>query len=73
MRYALPQKIGTGEGKVKIYFRVGAVYKNVRLNVRCGDKIIYTRKCQILAPGEMGSVEIDKKDGAGDVTVGLEA
>ena len=73
VRYALPQKIGTGEGKVKIYFRVGAVYKNVRLNVRCGDKIIYTRKCQILAPGEMGSVEIDKKDVTGDVTVGLEA
>lgn len=73
VRYALPQKIGTGEGKVKIYFRVCAVYKNVRLNVRCGDKIIYTRKCQILAPGEMGSVEIDKKDVTGDVTVGLEA
>ena len=49
------------------------MYKNVRLNVRCGDKIIYTRKCQILAPGEMGSVEIDKKDVTGDVTVGLEA
>lgn len=72
VRYALPQKVGTDEGKVKIYFRVGNVYKNVRLNVTSGDRVIATRKCQILAPGEMGSIEIDKSQISGDVTLGLE-
>lgn len=72
VRYALPQYLHRGGGKVKIYFRVGAVYKNKRLVVSCGDKILNSKKYAVLAPGEMESVEIDKSAVNGDVALRLE-
>lgn len=72
VRYALPQKLNAGDGKVTLFFRVGNVYKNCRLIVKSGDSVIFSRRYQVLAPGEMGSVEIDKSNLTDDVTVSLE-
>lgn len=72
VRYALPQRVSAGEGKVKIFFRVGDVYKNCRLIAESGDKVLVNKKCLVLAPGEMGSVIIDKSQIHGDITLRLE-
>ncbi len=72
VRYALPQRISKGEGKVQIFFRVGDVYKNCKLVVKSGDNTLVSKKCMVLAPGEMGNVVIDKSAIVGDVTVRLE-
>lgn len=72
VRYALPQKIHRGEGKVQIFFRTGDVYKNCRLIVESGEEVLLSKKCQVLAPGEMGSVIVDKAKIAGDIVVRLE-
>ena len=72
VRYALPQSVYAGEGKVKIYFRVGDVFKNARLNVKCGDEVIYTKKKMIFTPGEMESIELDKSKITGDIELSLE-
>lgn len=72
VRYALPQRIHTGEdGDVQIFLRVGDVYKNKRLVVECDGKEIYSRKTMILAPGEMESVKVKRADLSGDVVVRL--
>lgn len=72
VRYALPQRIYKGEGKQTLFFRVGDVYKNCRLVVESGGAILANKKCMVLAPGEMGSVEIDTSAIKGDVIVRLE-
>ena len=72
VRYALPQTVYGGEGKVKIYFRVGDVYKGARLNVKCNGEVIYTKKALIFTPGEMESVELDKAKINGDIVLSLE-
>lgn len=71
VRYALPQKISRGEGKVQIFFRVGKVYKDVRLSVTTGEKMLINKKYMIMSPGEMENVVIDKADIAGDITLRL--
>ncbi len=72
VRYALPQRIHKGEGKVQIFFRTGDVYKNCKLIVESGENVLIAKKCQVLAPGEMGSVIIDKAKITGDIVVRLE-
>ena len=57
VRYTVPQVI-TDLTEVTLYFRVGSVYKNVRVKVTAGDKVILTRKRPKVAPGEMESVTI---------------
>ena len=61
-----------GEGKVQIFFRVGDVYKNCKLVVESGGNILASKKCMVLAPGEMGNVVIDKSQVTDDITVRLE-
>ena len=72
VRYALPQRISKGEGKVQLFFRVGDVYKNCKLVVESNGKTLLSKKCMVLAPGEMGNVIIDKSAVEGDVIVRLE-
>ncbi len=72
VRYALPQRVNRGEGKVRLFFRVDNVYKGARLVVESGEKTLVGRKFQVLAPGEMGSVDIEKSDICGDIVVRLE-
>ena len=73
VRYALPQVVYGGKGTDRIYFRVGAEYKNAKLVVRSGDEVVLTKKYMIVAPGEMQHIELDKEKIKGDITLGLEA
>ena len=81
VRYTVPVKIRPEaldpEGKVTIRFRVGAVYQNKRIVIYAGDKQIFTKKRNVLAPGEMETVNLKSKllldcPEANDITVTLE-
>ena len=59
VRYIVPQRINKETDKdVKLYFRVGQVFKNVKLVVKCGDEIIMSKNKKKMAPGEMENVLI---------------
>lgn len=63
VRYTVPQNINcAAQDDVKIYFRVRDVYKNARLTVTSGDKVIYSKKKAKLAPGEMENITIKNED-----------
>ena len=81
VRYTVPVAIRPAaidpEGTVTIRFRVGAVYTNKRIVVYAGDKQIFSRKRNVLAPGEMETVNLKSKllldcPDANDITVKLE-
>ena len=72
VRYALPHYAYEGTGKVRIYFRVGEVYKNVTLVATSGGERIFSKRYMILAPGEMGFVLLDKGKLKDSVTLSLE-
>lgn len=57
IRYTVPQRI-TENKDTTVYFRVSNVFKNVKINVLCGDKVILSRKKQRVAPGEMESIKL---------------
>ena len=69
VRYALPQKVHQGEGKVKIYFRVDKVYRGRTVVVQCGGEVIKKKKTLVMAPGEMQNVEVDKALIKGDLSI----
>ena len=69
VRYALPQKVHQGEGKVKIYFRVDKVYRGRTVVVQCGGEVIKKKKTLVMAPGEMQNVEVDKTLIKGDLSI----
>ena len=57
VRYIVPQKINIkNDGDIKLYFRVGQVYKNARIVVKYNGEDIISRKRPRLAPGEMEDV-----------------
>ncbi len=59
VRYVVPQKVNIHHGAdVKLYFRVGRVYKNAKVVVKYDGKEILSRKRPRLAPGEMEDVLI---------------
>ena len=59
VRYIVPQKVNIkNEGDVKLYFRVGQVYKNAKTIVKYNGEEIISKKRPRLAPGEMESVII---------------
>ncbi len=60
IRYTVPQKITRNED-VTVYFRVSDVYRNVTVKVYSKDKVIFSKKRQKVAPGEMESVTIKKE------------
>ena len=59
VRYTVPQRI-VGEADVTVYFRVADVYRDVKITVRDGDRVIVSKKKQKVAPGEMETVKITK-------------
>ena len=59
VRYTVPKKI-TEARDTKVYFRVADVYRDKRIVVRDGDRVLINRKKQKLAPGEMESVTLTK-------------
>ncbi len=71
VRYVVPQNIKSNTDiDVKLYFRVTDVYRNAKVVVTCGDKVLYSKKKPKLCPGEMEYVvikadtihELDKKE-----------
>ena len=55
VRYTVPQRITSTE-KTKVYFRVANVYRDVKVVVKEGDRVLLERKKQKVAPGEMETV-----------------
>lgn len=77
VRYTVPQKITRSQipCETKIYFRVGSVYKNVKLTVKdSSGKIIVSKKKPVLCPGNMEyiTVKTDMIQNTDYITVGLE-
>ena len=72
VRYALPQRISATEGKLDIYFRVGSVATGASVQVVVGGEVVYSRKKQIMTPGEMEKITLDAAKITGDVTVRLD-
>lgn len=59
VRYIVPQKVNVkNDGDVKLYFRVGQVYKNAKTVVKYNGEVIISKKRPRLAPGEMENVII---------------
>lgn len=55
IRYTVPQRISSAE-KTKVYFRVSNVYRDVKITVKAGDRVLLEKKKQKVAPGEMETV-----------------
>lgn len=49
-----------------------AAYRNPSVQVLCGDKVLYSRKKQIMTPGEMEKMTLDQGLITGDITVRLD-
>ena len=62
VRYTVPATIRPDaldpEGSVTIRFRVSGVFTNKRVVVYAGEKRIFSRRRNVLAPGEMEAVEL---------------
>lgn len=75
IRYTVPQVINTVEDTT-VYFRVANVYRDMRIVVRDGDKIIVDKKKIKLAPAEMESVTVTadmlKSVSSGELSFSLE-
>ena len=61
IRYTVPQII-TAKKDVTVYFRVSDVYKNVKINVTDGEKLVLSKKKRAVAPGEMESITLKAED-----------
>ena len=57
VRYTVPQTL-TEIKNTRVYFRVSDVFRDKKITVSAGDKILYEKKKQKLAPGEMETVEL---------------
>lgn len=77
VRYIVPQKVNINCGSdVKLYFRVGQVFKNAKVVVKYNGNEILSRKRPRLAPGEMEDVLLKsdvlagfEKDGVIEISV----
>ena len=59
VRYLVPQRVNVkNPNDVKLYFRVGKIFKNARVILECDGKTISSKKKVKLAPGEMENVVI---------------
>ncbi len=77
VRYTVPQKIDVYEGdsEIKVYFRVGAIRKNIKIVVRCGENVLLSNKKRKVAPGEMEFVKIKPEmldSVQSEITIGIE-
>ena len=63
VRYIVPQKVNLNAGEdVKLYFRVGKVYKGASVVVKYNGYEIMRRKRPRLAPGEMENVVLKESE-----------
>ena len=59
VRYLVPQRVNIKNGNdVKLYFRVGKIFKNAKVVLECDGEVISSKKKVKLAPGEMENVTI---------------
>lgn len=59
VRYLVPQRVNIKNGNdIKLYFRVGRIFKNAKVVLECDREIISSKKKVKLAPGEMENVII---------------
>ena len=59
VRYLVPQRVNVkNPNDVKLYFRVGKIFKNARVVLECDGNVISSKKKVKLAPGEMEDVII---------------
>ena len=79
-RYTVPSSIDLNkmEDRLTVRFRVGAVFKDSYISVYFNDERVMHRKKQVMAPGEMEQVILQKKklaefDGLKTITVKIEA
>lgn len=63
VRYTVPEIVHPQnmDDVVTVRFRVGAIYKNCYISVYFDDERVQHRKRQILAPGEMEEVKLEKE------------
>ena len=66
IRYTVPQRI-SAKGDVSVYFRVGNIYRNSKITVKDGKRVILSKKKEKLAPGEMECVKLTAAE-IGDAT-----
>ena len=75
VRYTVPQRI-TRAADTTVYFRVADVYRDKKVVVRSGDKVLISKKKQKLAPGEMETVSLSeamlREISDGVIEIGLE-
>ena len=57
VRYTVPQRL-TEAKDTDIYFRVSDVFRDMRIVVRAGERVLLDKKKQKLAPGEMETVRL---------------
>ncbi len=76
VRYTVPAKIRgcSGAENVTLRFRVDRVYADRKIAVYADDRLIFSKKRPVMAPGEMETVKLKAEllQGAGSVTVQLE-
>ena len=60
IRYTVPQKTLRGDD-VTVFFRVGNVARNVKINVYSGEQLVLTKRKSRVAPGEMESVVLSSE------------
>ncbi len=60
IRYTVPQRI-TETKDTLVYFRTADVYRNVKIVVKDGERVVLAKKKQRLAPAEMETVALSKK------------
>ena len=65
IRYTVPQRIAEVKD-TEVYFRVSDVFRDKKIVVRDGDRVILEKKKQKLAPGEMETVKL-----AADMIAGI--
>ncbi len=59
VRYIVPQKVNVNsEEEIKLYFRVGDIYKNSKVVVSVGDEVLFEKRKTKFAPGEMENVTL---------------
>ena len=73
IRYTVPQTI-TQEKELRVYFRVADIFRNATIKVSDGERVIYSKKKQKLAPGEMECITLkpDQFVGASALKFSLE-
>jgi len=60
IRYTVPQRI-TELSDTTVYFRVADIYRDKKIVVRDGERVVLEKKKQKLAPGEMETVKLTAK------------